>query len=152
VGDWLALANGAGFYTPAAAVLTGGGPLLVLAALRWRRPEGRLLLAMAVIPHNYVWYEQLLLFLVPATAGELWTLSILSWVSMWVARYNFHRLGIPEPAGQVAFRAPVVALLYLPALAMVLRRPNEGRVPTWLERRLTAWPAWLRGRDAREAS
>jgi hypothetical protein len=36
-------------------------------------------------------------------------------------------------------------LLYLPATLLVLRRPNEGPVPTWLERRLKSWPAWLRG-------
>lgn len=146
VGDWLRLAGGAGFYVSPLRVWTGGGPLLLLAILRWRRPEARLLLAMAIVPHNYVWYEQLLLFLVPVAVGEVWTLAVLSWVSMYVAHWNFQRLGIPEPAGQVAFRAPVVALLYLPALAMVLRRPNEGMVPGWVERRLAGWPAWLRGR------
>jgi hypothetical protein len=145
MGDWLALTSGAGYYAPAASVLTGGGPFLLLAALRWRRPEARLLLAMAVVPHNYVWYEQLLLFLIPCSVSEVWILCALSWVSMYVARYNIHHLGIPEPAGQIAFRAPVVALLYLPALAMVLRRPNDGRVPVWLERRITWLPPWLRG-------
>jgi hypothetical protein len=145
VGDWLSLAAGVGYYTAPVGVWTGGGPLLLLAALRWRRPEGRLLLAMALVPHNYVWYEQLLLFLVPATGVELWSLWALSWISLRVAHLNFVQLGIPEPEGQVAFRAPVVALLYLPALAMVLRRPNEGVIPAWLEPRLAWLPGGLRG-------
>jgi hypothetical protein len=125
LGEWLVQTRGAPYYAPAAFVWRGGGPLLLLAALRWRRPEARLLLAMACVPHNYVWYDQLLLFLVPATALEVWTLSALSWVSAVVAWRAFEALGLPEPAGQVAFRAPVVALMYLPALFMVLKRPNE---------------------------
>ena len=31
----------------------------------------------------------------------------------------------------------VVPLLYLPCLIMVLRRPNEGDVPEWLERKVS---------------
>jgi hypothetical protein len=147
LGEWLATTKGVGFYAAAATVWQGGGPLLLLAALRWRRAEARLLLAMSCVPHNFVWYDQLLLFLVPATAFELWSLSALSWLSMFVAHYYFVRLGIPEPGGQVAFRAPIVALLYLPALAMVLRRPNEGTIPAWLEQVVSRRPAWLRGRS-----
>ena len=40
----------------------------------------------------------------------------------------------------------IVIAMYLPALWMVLRRPNEGVVPVWLERASAALPAWLRGR------
>lgn len=123
-GQWLGESSGVTWYRPAAMIWLGGGPLLLLAARRWRRPEARLLLALAVVPHNFIWYDQLLLFLVPKTPRELWALCLLSWVSRSVAQYVFTRAGIPEPPGQVAFRAPIVALLYLPALAMVLRRPN----------------------------
>jgi hypothetical protein len=28
---------------------------------------------------------------------------------------------------------------------LVLRRKNAGELPAWLERRIVAWPAWLRG-------
>jgi hypothetical protein len=135
LGEWLAAAGGVSYYVPAAAVWQGGGPLLLLAALRWRRPEARLLLALACVPHNLVWYDQLLLFLVPRRAREAWALAALSWVSLVVGRELLVRGGIPEPAGQVAFRAPIVALLYLPALAMVLARPNAGPpLPGWLTR------------------
>ena len=146
--DWVHHTRGAtayGPYAPAAAVWKGGGPLLLLAALRWRRREGRLLLAMALVPQNFIWYDQLLLFLVPTTAVEVWALSLLSWVSSVVAANAFTRAGIPEPAGQMAFQAPIVALMYLPCLAMTLRRPNEGSVPAWLEERIASWPGWLRG-------
>ena len=33
----------------------------------------------------------------------------------------------------------------LPTLAIVLRRPNVGAVPAWLERRVARLPLWLRG-------
>ncbi|PYP77273.1 MAG: hypothetical protein DMD35_15685 [Gemmatimonadetes bacterium] len=36
-------------------------------------------------------------------------------------------------------------LLFLPATIMVMRRPNEGSLPAWLEARIAAWPKWLRG-------
>ena len=39
----------------------------------------------------------------------------------------------------------LVASLYLPCLYFVLRRPNEGRVPAWLEKWTCAFPRWLRG-------
>ena len=121
--------HGANWYVPALSVWQGGGPLLALAALRWRRPEARLLLGLAIVPQNFIWYDQLLLFLVPTRPRELWTLCVLSWVSMVVAHYYF--IG-RDPracrAGRVS-RSHIVALLYLPALAMTLRRPNEGGCP-----------------------
>ena len=40
------------------------------------------------------------------------------------------------------------AAIYLPALWMILRRPNEGTVPAWLERASAVLPSWLRGRSS----
>jgi hypothetical protein len=40
----------------------------------------------------------------------------------------------------------MVALLYLPCLIMVLRRPNEGDVPSWAERAAGAIADRLPGR------
>jgi len=126
LGEWLAQVQGvSSSYAPAALIWRGGGPLLLLAALRWRRPDARLLLAMAVVPHHYVWYDQLLLFLVPERPREVWALWALSWLSGVVAGILFARSVAPDLDGrQMAFRAPIVALMYLPCLAMVLRRPN----------------------------
>jgi len=124
VQQWLSQTRGVTFYMPAALVWQGGGPLLLLAGLRWRRPEARLLLALACIPHNMIWYDQLLLFLIPASSIELWLLSALSWVSVLVANALMVRWGLPRSAELEALRAPIVALLYLPSLVMVLRRPN----------------------------
>jgi hypothetical protein len=142
----------------ASLLLTPGGLLLLLALLRWRRPEARLLAALALVPHTPALYDALLLFLVPRTRAQAIALSLLTWVEFlaegWV------RTGDTFEA-MMRVRAPmVVALVYLPCLVMVLRRPNEGAVPPWAERiaaaaarawsgRLGRRPAAARG-EARE--
>jgi hypothetical protein len=149
-GEWLVQTRGAPYYVPAALVVKGGGPLLFLAALRWRRPEARLLFAMACVPQNYLFYDQLLLFLVPKTTREVWTLSGLSWVAAGIGAVLMYRTGLPDSAAaaQATLRAPIVALCYLPCAIMVLRRPNEGRLATWIGTRLALSPRWLGGRAA----
>ena len=54
----------------------------------------------------------------------------------------------PNPTDMVAqmLTAPYVLVgCYLPALWIVMRRPNEGSVPQCVERFVERWPAWLRG-------
>ena len=53
-----------------APVTRWGGPLLLLAALRWRRPEARLLLGLSCIPQTPVVYEAVPLFLLVTTLRE----------------------------------------------------------------------------------
>lgn len=110
-----------------------GGFLILLALLRWRRPEARLVAAMACVPQLMYFADQLPLWLVARTRRETMVLSGLSGAA-WIAS-----LIINIDAGrQPAFSSVPYVLLgvYLPVLIMVLRRPNEGRVPEWLERGL----------------
>jgi len=44
---------------------------LLLAALRWRQREGRLLLGMACVPQHGFFYDQLPLMLIPSTRDEI---------------------------------------------------------------------------------
>jgi hypothetical protein len=115
-----------------APVTTLGGPLLFLALLRWRRPEARLLVALACVPHTTLLYETLPLFLVP----ESWRQSILLVALNWVAQILVITF---QPYDSLADRARMsatlsMALLYLPCLIMILRRPNEGVIPAWVAR------------------
>jgi hypothetical protein len=96
-----------------------GAPLL-LAALRWRDPHARLLLALAVVPMNPALYEGVLLFAIPRSRRDAAVLVIGSWIAAIVA----YRL--PGTDFQGIGRAMIVCM-YLPALAMVLA-PHSVRV------------------------
>jgi hypothetical protein len=88
------------------------------------------------------------LALVPATFAESSILAILSWG---LAAVIAHGNGYPDLMSgfRVAGTWSVVFVL-LPCLALVLRRPNVGTVPAWVERFLarTRIPTWLAGTPA----
>jgi hypothetical protein len=114
-------------------VTLGPGPLVLLALLRWRRPEARLLVVLACVPQTTGFYEAAPLALVPRTWGESTTFLVLSWAAFWW----WMQYRPPLWADEIAFAGRTVAwCLYLPCLVMVLRRPNEGPLPAWIARRL----------------
>ncbi|MDF1501885.1 hypothetical protein [Roseisolibacter sp. H3M3-2] len=121
----------AGFYS--APVALPGGAVVLLAVLRWRRPEARLLAAMASVPHIMTGYELVpLIALVPATFAE----ALLLAVGSWVARYGF-AFGQPYADLNASYRAAGVWGLWcvlVPMTLMVLSRPNEGEVPASMDR------------------
>ena len=117
------------------------GVLLGLAALRWRRPESRLLLGMACVPQLLLFADQMPLVLIARSRLEAALLAIGAWTAA-----AFWFVQEADKFGAVSFAAPyVLAGCYLPALWIVLRQPNEGTIPAWLERRIVGWPTWLRG-------
>jgi hypothetical protein len=116
------------------------GWLLLLALMRWRQPEARLLIAMACIPQLLFFSDQLLLGLVTRTKNEaeLFAGCGLAASLVWLIRAGANN---PNLTG---LAAPYVMLgCYLPALIIVLRRPNEGTVPAWLNRLTTVH--WKKG-------
>jgi len=92
-----------------------GGPILFLAALRWRRPEARAFLAMSFMPQLTLFYDQLPLWLVPTTVWRSLALSALSWVA-WAQWYPSRAI----PTHVAIARPWVFALIYIPALLLVL--------------------------------
>lgn len=64
--------------THLAPIATPLGPLLALALLRWRRPEARLLLAMACVPQLLFFYDQLPLCLAARNRREHFALTVPS--------------------------------------------------------------------------
>jgi hypothetical protein len=123
---------------PAPITLTGG-PIVLLALLKWRRSEARLLLVMACVPQLLFWADQLPLFLIPRTKGEMKALVFWGALCFFVWKIWFE----PHPAYVLARNPFVFCAIYLPCLIMVLRRPNEGDLPEWIERRL---PTLMRSR------
>jgi hypothetical protein len=103
-------------------VLRPFGLILVLGALRWRLPEGRLLLATAFIPQNILPYELVTLALVPATLIETGIYVAGTWIAVAAA------------AGLIATDLPgsswwaTLCAVYVPMLYLVLRRPSGAPV------------------------
>ncbi len=117
------------------------GALMLLALFRWRRPEARLLIAMACVPQLLFFADQFPLGLVARSRLDALVLAICGAVAFlaWELRV------LPHP-GYVINAAPYVLVgCYLPALAIVLSQPNEGDVPVWIGKLI----AWLRGLRAR---
>lgn len=140
---------GAGATFPyLAPIAQPGGLIPLLALLRWRRPEARLLAAMACVPQSLVPFEGVLLLLIPRgwleSAIFLVLANLVDWYAVPVERVG-HATWVTINA------AAMTMFLYVPATLMVLRRPNEGALPVWLERAIARWPAWLRGRSVAHA-
>lgn len=111
-------------------LLLPGGFLLLLSLIRWRRPEARLLAVMAMVPQSLLFTDQLMLWLIPRTRNESMLLSILSLPAMFLG--VMHVGPNPNAASYSRTMGPaILALIYLPCLIMVLRRPNEGQIPQW---------------------
>ena len=138
---WLWLRNLGSVIEHPAPFAAPFGIVLMLAILRWRRAEGRLLLAMAFVPQLLLFADQLPLMLVARTAREATLLTVGGWVAA-----VFWYVQEADKFGAVGFAAPyVLAGCYLPALWIVLRQPNQGEIPAWVEQRVATWPSWLRG-------
>jgi hypothetical protein len=116
------------YWAPLAIV---GGPLLLLALFKWRRPEARMLIVLSLVPQLFLFYDQLLLWLIPKTWRESFLLSVLSWVALYFGNKGF---GANPSTREVvsSYAMPIMFLLFLPSLVMILLRPNEGTLPAWL--------------------
>jgi hypothetical protein len=115
----------------------------LLALARWRRPEARLLATLSLVPHTMTWYDALPLMLIPATFRQLLVLGILSHLATFIAAPLGFRY---DGAALLSASAPIALWgLYVPALVLVLRRPNEGDLPEWLEQFAAKLPGPMRG-------
>jgi hypothetical protein len=121
-----------------------GGMLPLLCLARWRRPEARLLAAHVCVPITLMAYETVPLFLVPRT---FWEAAVLVGCSFAQHHLTLALTPVPWTHERMTATSGVlfVLFLYLPAMVMVLRRPNIGPVPQWLEDHIKRWPAWARG-------
>lgn len=127
--EWLATIRGTPQYL--APWQRPFGWLLLLAWLRWRTPEGRMLGSLALLPHTTNLYEMVPLLLIPRRPWEL--------AALWLGTAAAHTLTVLPPATK---DAPAVAaaflaanwatylwLCYLPALLLVLRSWELSKEP-----------------------
>lgn len=125
-GSWRDAVRETPHIRPLATAWQHGGPLLTLAALRWRHPGARMLLTLALVPMNPGLYEGVLLFWIPTTVIEGMILALGSWLVEPMSTSRFVTV-----AGFGATGQAMLVCMYLPALVMVLRRPNEGPALQW---------------------
>lgn len=136
VATWLLPGWWNGFYSSTSAVthirvlaVRPLGIVCLLALLRWRRPEARVLLAVLVTPMTPMIYETLPLLLVARNRREAALLVLLSLGAL----VSLVLLVAGAPPDVAASRAADLLLLWLfiPALAMLLRRAKAPDHPLW---------------------
>lgn len=118
LGDWLDSTSGMRKYRGPATTLLGA--FLLLGLLRWRRREGRLFVAMSLIPQLPVFYDSLILWLIPSTLWQSLALSAASWVG-YLAWYPSHASPLQN---EIAFPW-LVFTIYAPALVLLLLLPSR---------------------------
>lgn len=115
--EWLAsVRSGHAHPSPLRTLL--GLPVL-LALLRWRSADARLVIAMAALPQTALFADQLLLFLVPKSRRELMFLAFTSIVGGLL--FTLHLRGSTDPARLLDLRYVMLAM-YWPAVAIILAR------------------------------
>ena len=125
--DWLSQLSGARHVV--APITQPGGFLVLLALLRWRRPEARMLVALVCVPQSIYWYDILPLMLIPVTFRESLVLALVSSTGLIFEGFFLDSSNVVTMFRD--FNALVIAVAYLPATLMILRRPNSSSVPFW---------------------
>jgi hypothetical protein len=101
----------------------GVGILLLLSVVAWKRPAGRLLLTLSLIPQALFFYDQLPLWLIPRTRKESIFLTGASQAGMllWFIAL--------DPGDNVTTSAYpfAIALVFLPALGILLHQQYGRR-------------------------
>lgn len=132
---WLANVEAAPHFR--APVMRPLGFLLLLAALRWRLPEARWLLALALIPQAPSFYDQLLLGVICATRREALTFAASTVVLFFYVGFN-----TPQPDylswGELVGNG-TVWICYFPMLFMLLRRRGTWDVPEFARAVARRW-------------
>lgn len=103
------------------------GPLLLLAALRWYSPDGRLLLAIACIPQNTLPYELVALVLIPANRLQMAIYVAGSWIAVAAATGRL-QLGHGLAEWTTIGWPVTLCAVYLPMLCLVLLQPGRRAV------------------------
>lgn len=127
--EWLAAVGSSNNMEPP--IVRFGGVLILLVLFRWRRPESWLVLSLACLPQSWGWYGALPLLLIPNTLHESLLLAAVATFGAYLGASI-----IPELASADAFfgwvGSMIVLTMYVPAVLIILRRPNAGPSPVWL--------------------
>jgi hypothetical protein len=120
--EWTAALSSASHIRPF--IARPFGFLLLLAVFRWRRPEARWLAAIAIVPSSFGVADSLILFAFPHSFREGLVLALLTHAASFYVAFGLPTTGFDA----VIARSTQAVLLFvlLPALAVVLKRPNTS--------------------------
>jgi hypothetical protein len=136
-GEWWNTLSEADYFRPP--IMTLPGALIGLVMIRWRRPEAWLVFLAACLPQTWYPYNGLILLTVATTYREASLLSLIS-SSAWLVTYAFLVGEWRSPETRAVMQNILIGFGYLPAVLVILRRPNVGPEPSWLR--------WLMNRKA----
>ena len=122
---WLALPQDHTTLMPP--ILRPFGFVLLLAALRWRLPEGRLILAIAFIPQTTLPYELVPLAMIPANRLEMVIYVVGTWIAV-AAAEAFH-LSESMARWNAGGWPVTLCAVYIPLLYLVFRRQKSKSAP-----------------------
>jgi len=107
--QWLAQTGQYGGFIP---LLTLFGPVLAVTLFFWRDWQARFLLFLSITPQHYMFYDQLLVWMIPQSARQMSFLTIAAWVAYFCINEDY-TTNWPT--------VPLIMLgVYLPALCLVL--------------------------------
>jgi hypothetical protein len=114
------------------AVTRFGGPLILAVLIKWRRPESWLIAVLALVPQTPAFYSTIPVFTVPANIKES---AILAATMMIGTLLGAMFIETPKSLAELNWMmgALQVFTIYLPAVVFILRRPNVGPMPAWLQ-------------------
>ena len=112
--EWLGAARTVREHYIPATRLFGGVALLAL--LRWRKPEARLVAAMALVPQNLYFYDQLPLLVIARSGMTQLSLTALSWLAWAGTRLTCPSSDFCGPEAEPW----IIGLVYLPAALLVI--------------------------------
>lgn len=128
--DWLGISRSLEGHPPPLLVLPYG-PLLLLGAVGWRKPEGRLFLGLSFFPQLLFFYDQLPLWLLPGSFLSSISFSALSWLAYALWRWQ----GIDPLNGEIITQPDqyIMLFMFLPALGLLLWQ-EKSRFLAWKKR------------------
>lgn len=130
LGEWVVTARDAIYIRPLL-LAPFGGFLLAAALLRWRDPDARLLFGLSCVPQTAWTYNGAPVYLVARTVTESWRLVMLGWLAGAAQTLGLYWMQRGHVLVAVRYEVAIslnLALFYLPALWLVLRR--ERRLET----------------------
>lgn len=128
--QWLTMTARSSYHV--APVTRPFGWLLLLAWLRWRTPEGRMLGALALVPHTVSLLETLPLLLVAKRPRDLALLVGLGWVARVLTDRVTVQLTPTDLQTLMQHQWPyILVLCHLPALVLVLMSRHAPSQPVY---------------------